>query len=109
MKTLLSTAALAALLVSGAALADGSGMNGQRMKGQHMSSPHADMQTEMQARMHDDDERHPGTRHDEEDAGKGKHERHSAPGSDHSGRGHNDDDDDDHGPRHMNKMSQDRS
>ena len=108
MKTLLSTAAMAALLVSGVALADGSGMKGQGMKGQHMSSPHADMKTEMQARMHDDDdERHPGKRYDEEHAGKGKHERHSTSESDRLGRGY--DDDDDRGSHYKNRMDRDRS
>lgn len=113
MKTLLSTAALAALLVSGAALADGPGMNGQGKYGQGMSGPRADMQHQMQSRMRDDDGQHPGNRAGREYAGKGKNERNSTPGIGQNGRGHADDHDngydDDHGRRHLNKMVRDHS
>jgi len=107
MKTLLSAAALAAMLVSGAALADGPGMNERGMKGPGMSDAHGDIQKKMHSRMHDDDQ-HPRAQYGEDHAGKGKHGRHSASESDHPGRGH-DNDDDDHGPRHKSKMGHERS
>lgn len=101
MKTLLSTAALTALLVSGAALADGPGMKGQGINGPGMSGSRSDMQTQMRERAHGD----------EEHIGKGKHEEHPGSGSAHSGPGHNNDhdNDDDHGPRHMKQMDRDHS
>lgn len=107
MKTLLSTVAVATFLMSGAAFADESDMKEHGMKGPGMSGAHADRQSEMQSRMHNDEDRR-GGRFGKEHADTGKHGGHPGSAAGHHGRGHDEHDDDD-GPRHKTKMGRGHS
>ncbi|MEP4377598.1 MAG: hypothetical protein ABJ215_01770 [Alphaproteobacteria bacterium] len=103
MKTLLTTAALAALLISGAALADGDSMKGPGMTGPHTQMQDGDGQ-HMGRGMGSEKERHSTASrsdHDKDHRGEGRH------GESHEGQRHGDDDD--HDGRHMKKMDRDHS
>lgn len=110
MKTLLSTSALAAFLVSGVALADGPGMKGDRSSKHGMSGPQSQMQTDgkhhMGKEMHDGKGREYSSGRyvddDDDDDRRGETRR----GEDRYDR---DEDDDNRGERHMKHMDRDHS
>jgi len=107
MKTLLSTAALTALLVSGAALADGVSMKNDRASGHGMS--------EMRSHMQTGDARHMGRNMYAGEGHEYSSERHERDDDDReeSYRGYDrhdrDYDDDEHRRPHMKNIDRDRS
>jgi hypothetical protein len=99
MKTYLSTAALAVLLISGAAIADGPGMKGSRSSDSSMSGPRSHMQSDDKHHMDKDEYAGKGREYSSDRYDDDEDQR----GENHRGEARHDDDDRQHRMKHMGR------